>query len=225
MDKKQSAISIIILVVLGCASMAIIDGILSPTYGIKSTIKVVVFLLLPIFYVKISGKASLKPLFKIHKKTLFQLLLFSIFVYLLILLGYFFIEPYFDFSNVTISLSSRIGVNSNNFTFVALYISFVNSLLEEFFFRGFAFLCLLKVMRRKAVYLFSSIAFAIYHIAIMANWFSPMLFIALIISLIGAGMLFNWLDERTESIYPSWLIHMSANFAINTIGFLLFDIL
>lgn len=225
MDKRQSAISIIVLVVLGCVSMAIIDGIVSPTYVIKSIIKFVVFLLLPLFYVKISGKVSLKPLFMIHKKTLFQLLLFGLFVYLFILMGYFFIKPYFDFSNVTISLSSRIGVNSNNFIFVALYISFINSLLEEFFFRGFAFLCLLKVMGRKTVYLFSSIAFAIYHIAIMTNWFSPILFIALIISLIGAAMLFNWLDERTESIYPSWLIHMSANFAINTIGFILFDIL
>lgn len=225
MDKKQRAISIIILVVLGCASMAIVDGIISPPYGIKSIMKVVVFLLLPVFYVKISGKVSLKSLFLIHKKTLFQLLLFGIFVYLFILLGYFLIKPYFDFSNVTISLSSQIGVNSNNFIFVALYISFVNSLLEEFFFRGFAFLCLLKVMKRKAVYLFSSIAFASYHIAIMSNWFSPIFFVALIISLVGAGMLFNWLDEKTESIYPSWLIHMSANFAINTIGFILFDIL
>ena len=32
-----------------------------------------------------------------------------------------------------------MGVNAGNFVFVALYISIVNSLLEEFFFRGFAF--------------------------------------------------------------------------------------
>jgi membrane protease YdiL (CAAX protease family) len=40
-----------------------------------------------------------------------------------------------------------------------------------------------------------------------------------------AGMLFNFLDFKSESIYPSWLTHMFTNFAINTVGFILFGIL
>ena len=45
-------------------------------------------------------------------------------------------------------------------------------------------------------------------------------------SYIGAiaigGMIFNKFDEKSETIYLSWLVHMFANFATNSIGFLLF---
>lgn len=37
----------------------------------------------------------------------------------------------------------------------------------------------------------------------------------------AGGLIFNWLNEKLGCIYGSWLTHMFANFAINTIGFLL----
>ena len=39
--------------------------------------------------------------------------------------------------------------------------------------------------------------------------------------LVIGGMIFNWLNEKLDTIYCSWLTHMFANFAINTIGFIL----
>ncbi|NMO95148.1 hypothetical protein [Paenibacillus lemnae] len=38
------------------------------------------------------------------------------------------------------------------------------------------------------------------------------------------GLLFNWLNEKNGNIYASWMVHMCANLAINTIGFMLFEI-
>jgi hypothetical protein len=38
-------------------------------------------------------------------------------------------------------------------------------------------------------------------------------------------VIFNILNEKSENIYASWLSHMFANFAINTIGFILFGII
>ena len=35
------------------------------------------------------------------------------------------------------------------------------------------------------------------------------------------GMIFNTMNEKLGGIYSSWLTHMFANFAINTIGFML----
>ncbi len=113
-----------------------------------------------------------------------------------------------------------MGVTGNNFWLVSLYIAFVNSFLEEFFFRGFGFLSLGEALGPKAAYLFSSLLFALYHVAIMASWFSLALFL-----LLTAGLLFNWLDSRTNSLYPSWFVHICANLAINSIGFLLFGLL
>lgn len=225
MERKKSVTAIFILVILGCLIMAWVDSILSPNYAIKSTIKLILFLLIPVSYALIDQNTSFRKLFKLKNgKKAFPIAL-GIGVYCFILGSYFLIGPYFDFSNITATLESSIGVSKSNFIFVALYISIINSLLEEFFFRGFAFLSLKKVISRKVAYVFSAGAFSLYHVAIMTSWFSPLLFIIIIISLFIAGLLFNWVNEKSNTIYPSWMIHLSANLAINTIGFILFDII
>jgi membrane protease YdiL (CAAX protease family) len=131
----------------------------------------------------------------------------------------------FDFSQVAEAITGSSGVDQKEFVWVALYISFVNSLVEEIFFRGFGFLLLSRFTTRRTAYVFSAAAFSLYHVAIMSSWFSFYLFLLLLISLFVAGLLFNRINEKSGTIYPSWLVHMCANFAINTIGFILFGIL
>lgn len=109
--------------------------------------------------------------------------------------------------------------------FVSLYISFVNSMLEEFFFRGFAFLTLKRLTGRKFAYIFSASVFAIYHIAMMTGWFGPLVFLIIMAGLFSGGLIFDYLNEKSSSVYPSWIVHMFANFAINTVGFILFGII
>ncbi len=139
--------------------------------------------------------------------------------------AYYIIGPYFDFSNVTTELVNSYGVKKENFVPVAIYISFVNSLLEEFFFRGFVFFTLKKLASKRFAYGVSALVFSLYHIAIMSSWFNIFLFALLLLSLFVAGLMFSWLNERRETIYTSWFVHMFANFATNTIGFILFGIL
>lgn len=222
---KRRQLYIKFLVIAGCLIMAWVDAIISPSYAIKSVIKLILFLLLPFGYSLIDEQVSFRSLFAFDKKTILFSMPLGIGVYILILGAYFIAGNYFDFSKVTMALENNIGVNKNNFVFVALYISFINSLLEEFFFRGFAFLSLKNVAPRKVVYVSSAGIFALYHIAIMKNWFTAPLFILLVFSLFIAGILFNWLNEKNDNIFASWMVHMCANFAINTIGFILFDIL
>ena len=130
--------------------MAFVDGVLSPNYMIKSIFKLIIFLLLPyIYYFKSNSIISLKNLFKINKDNIIKSISLGIGVYILILLTYFTLGYLFDFSSVANSLENNIGVNSRNFIFVALYISFINSLLEEIFFRGFAFITLKNISNKK----------------------------------------------------------------------------
>ncbi len=135
------------------------------------------------------------------------------------------LKDVFDFSAITGALTGNIGVTRDNFVFVSLYISFVNSLLEEFFFRGFAFLTLKKLSTRRFAYLFSAAVFSLYHVAMMIGWFSVEVFVIVLAGLFAGGLIFNFLNEKSGTIYPSWFVHMFANFAINTIGFMLFGIL
>ena len=71
-------------------------------------------------------------------------------------------------------------------------------------------------------YIFSSLVFSLYHIAMMIGWFGLPVVLISLLGLFAGGMIFNRCDEKNETIYLSWLIHMFANFATNTIGFILF---
>ena len=98
----------------------------------------------------------------------------------------------------------------------------MNSLLEEVFFRGYCYLLLRRYCDPKASFFFSAGLFAVYHGGMLDGWFSIFTYLLMLDGLLIAGGFFNWLDRKPESILPSWLPHMFANFGINTIGFLLF---
>lgn len=218
-------ILIISIVAISCLIMGYVDAVIQPDYFIKSAIKIILFLSLPFIFFYLFKDNSIKKLFSTSKKSLKIAFTFGISLYFIILIGYLILQNIIDFSQITDQLSSNIGVNASNFIFVAIYISFVNSLLEEFFFRGFSFVILKQSSSRIFAYLFSSLAFSLYHIAMMIGWFSIPVFILVVIVLMLVGILFNYLNEKFNSIYVSWLIHLFANLGINTIGLILFGII
>ncbi len=224
MNKKGIWI-ICVIVLICCVLMAVVDGIISPHYAVKSAIKLVLFLGCPFLYSMFEKDMEIKTLFKGNMKTFKPAFFLCIPVYAVILGGYLLLKDVFDFSAVTGALSGNIGVTKDNFVFVSLYISFVNSLLEEFFFRGFAFLSLKRISGMRFAHIFSAAAFALYHIAMMTQWFSSAVFVIILAGLFAGGIIFNILNSKSGNIYTSWLVHMFANFAINTVGFILFGII
>lgn len=225
MRKRKEIIAIVTIISVCCAIMAVVDGIIQPDYAVKSAIKILVFLIAPVIYSLCDKELNLRKIFRWNKKGVGLTFGLAIAVYLIILGAYYVGKDIFDFSGITKSLTANIGVTGKSFVWVALYISFVNSFLEEFFFRGFAFLTIKKLMSRKFAYIFSSFMFALYHVAMMIGWFSIGVYFITMAGLFVGGLLFNYLNEKNETIYNSWMVHMFANFAINTIGFILFGIL
>ena len=211
-----------ILVIIACLIMGIVDAVIQPGYIVKSIIKIVLFLLIPLLYSVFAKDRSIFNVMKADKKGFSFALILGIIIYIIILGAYFLFKDIFDFSLLTKSLGETTGVNASNFLWVAIYISFVNSLLEEFFFRGFSFVGLKRVASRKTAYIFSAFMFAAYHIAMMIGWFSLPVVLLSMAGLFAGGIIFNFFNERYNNIYISWLIHMFANFATNTIGFILF---
>jgi len=205
--------------------MGYVDAIIQPEYFIKSAIKVVLFLTLPLIYFILYKDKMIKTLFSISKKALKTAFTLGISLYVFIVVGYLLLQNVIDFSQITGALSSNIGVNASNFIFVAIYISIINSLLEEFFFRGFSFITLKQYSSRTFAYFFSALAFALYHVAMMIGWFSIPIFLLMIIGLMIGGILFNFLNEKYNSIYVSWIVHLFANLGINTVGLILFGII
>ena len=221
---KEKASGIIVLVIICCVFMALIETIIEPAYIVKSALKVVVFLLLPLVYAKITHTKLLDEFFKIDKRGMMKLFVLGSFIYAVILGAYTLTKNFFDYASLVQSLSADQKVNSGSFIGVALYISFCNSFLEEFFFRGFAFLSLKPYIGRKLAYIFSPALFAFYHGGMLAGMFFWWVYLVLLAGLFVGGCIFNYLNEKSESIYTSWITHMFANFAINTVGFMLFRI-
>ena len=219
--KKRSIILVLSVAVLCCVAMALVDGILRPGYAVKSAIKIALFLLVPLIASRIDRSVLYLPLLRPKKKGMLPAIALGVGIYGAILGGYFLVSPFFDFSQIAGALTDNAGVTKDNFLYVSLYISFANSFLEEFFFRGFVFTNLKRLSGRNPAYIISATAFSLYHVAMMIGWFSPVLFLLVMVGLVIGGMIFNWLNEKLDTIYCSWLTHMFANFAINTIGFLL----
>ena len=221
-DEKKRAFRALALAIFCCGWMALTDGYIRPSYGIKSAIKILLFLCLPLLLFR--EQKGLFPRLRAAKRSIFTALALGLGVYAVILSAYFTIAGmgWFDFSGIVEQLSANAGVRRDNFLYVSLYISFANSLLEEFFFRGWLF-DNLHPFGEPARWSLCCGLFALYHVAMMTGWFSPVLFALAMIGLAAGAAIFHWLNQRFDTLLPSWLVHMFANFAINTIGFLLMD--
>ncbi|MEA1961025.1 MAG: CPBP family intramembrane glutamic endopeptidase [Bacillota bacterium] len=205
--------------------MFFVETLLQPTYLYKSLIKILTFLSCVFVYYSYHKETSIANILSVKsKKQLLFSLLLGAGVYVTIIGIYVISKSLIDLDNISLSLMGKENVSKDNFLYVSLYISIINSFLEELFFRGFAFIELKKYCGIVFAWVFSATVFAIYHIAIMSSWFSTGLFMVIFISLILAGGLFNYLDKN-NTILNSWLVHMGANLGINTIGFIMFELI
>ena len=224
---NMKAVYTVLSVIICSAAMSLVDGVIQPKYFVKSLIKICLFLIVPVVYFLVNRKdlPTFKSLFKPRGRDVAVALGLGAVVYAFIVGGYFLVRGFIDFSNVASGLGESAGVSADNFLYVSTYISFVNSFLEEFFFRGFAFISLKKETSRGFAYVFSALAFALYHSGMTSGWFNIGIFALTLAGLMIAGFIFNFLNERSRNIYTSWIVHMFANFGINTVGFILFGML
>ena len=218
---KKTNIFMVVTVVICCAVMAVVDGVIQPGYWIKSGVKLALFLAVPLIFARLDKNVSLTALFRFDKKSFGLAVAVGGGVFAVILGGYFALRGVFDFSGIVGSLTEGVGVGRHNFVFVAIYIAVVNSFLEEFFFRGFAFLTLKKSASGGFAYVFSAAAFSLYPVAMLIGWVDAVLWLLVMAGLLVGGLIFNYFNQRSGTIYPSWLIHMCANLAINTVGIIL----
>lgn len=217
---KKKTFGIIIFVIICCIIMAVIETIIEPPYFVKSGIKIIVFLVFPLIFVKILNIKLFDKSFRLDKKSILKLLLLGFSIYAVIFGAYAVTRNSFDYSALVESLSEDQKVEENRFIWVALYISFCNSFLEEFLFRFISFIKLSEFTDRKIAYTFSSVIFAVYHIAMIGSSFPLLLLVLALIGLTVGGFIFDFVDKKNGNIYNSWIIHMFADFAIMTIWFI-----
>jgi len=189
-------------------------------------LKLFLFSIFPIIYILKTGDNVVKDSIINKKRSkLFSLSTFlGIIIFVIIIISFNFLKQYIDIPQLVGEFEDKYKINKTNIVYYGLYITFINSLIEEFFFRGFIFLNIKKLKYKKLAYIISSLAFAIYHIANFQNWFSIGMFLFVSVGLFIGGCIFNYLDDKQETFLNSWFVHIAADLAIILIGFKIFEV-
>ena len=190
------------------------------TYVHTSAAKVVLFMLVPFMYFKISKDGKFTGLFTIKgdNKSIKQSIILGIIAFVFIIIAFPVVRPWLD-SYMIIETMSNVGITADNYIFVAMYYVFVNVALEELFFRGFVFLTLYRMNYKIYAHVYSSLLFSVYHIAIISGGITTGLLLLSVIGLIIVGLMFNEISRRCQNVVGSIIIHASASLAIGLIGF------
>lgn len=223
-NKKQAQKEMVFLfgiLIICCVLMYFVEKA-ALSYWVKSLCKVLLFGVVPLCYYAILKKPLSFLKLSWAKKDILRILGWGGATYGVILLAYFLLRGVIDLSVIELQLSENLKITGANFLGVAIYISLLNSFLEEFFFRGLAFFSLRELMPKGLSYFIGPLFFSFYHVSMLFSWFSVPIFVFIIICLFIAGLFFNWLNRKNKTIYCSYLVHMCANFAINTVGFMMF---
>ena len=219
--RKKTTVLLILVTVFCCGVMATAGGFAPVSYDAKSVAKLGIFLAAPFILSLGERSVAIRGIFRSRKRGLLAGLLYGAGIYAGMMGCYFLLARWVDFSGLTALLFRKVGVRGEDFLWLAVYASLINSLLEEFFFRGFVLENLTRSASRRWGVLFSSAAFALYYAVAMAGWFSWWAYIPMTAVLFGAGVGLCRLNEKYGTTYVSWLVHMAVKFALGTAGYLL----
>lgn len=111
------------------------------------------------------------------------------------------------------STSEQFGVTKNNVLFIAPLTIFLNSLLEEFFHRGFSFGLLVK-KKRWLGYLLPATVFTVQHMLFIYQWATPLKLIIAIVALFAFALVLQKIYEKAQSLITPWVIHIFGDIAM-----------
>jgi membrane protease YdiL (CAAX protease family) len=225
--RKSFVPFIFISSLLACAALYYVEQGIGVSYAIKTGVKLLVFLLIPAIYFILKRDKNIYILTTSksnEKKSLFTGLFSGLIFFIILIAAYFILQSFIDFKPIISELETKLKITPLNFIFIGIYITLGNSFIEEYFFRGFVFLGIYNAGKPGAAYFYSSLLFAIYHIMIFRSWFSIPLFLLAIFGLFLVGILFNWMDTKSDNFVNSWIAHILADGAIILIGLKMFGI-
>lgn len=199
------------------------------SYAYKTILKIVVFVIIPLLLIQYGkGTTKIHVLGTIKNLSIRNVapgLIVGGVSFIAIIAAYFILGRFVDFNAISQELTTKLAITPTNFIFVGLYITLVNSFIEEFFFRGYVFLNLQNKMRAWFAHVFSAALFSAYHMAIFEQWFNPVILALCLVVLFGIALVFTLINKGAQTIINSWIAHMCANAAIILIGMRMFGII
>ena len=115
------------------------------------------------------------------------------------------------------------GETPAKFLVLAVFLSFIHSLFEEYYWRWFIYGQLRRYLGPGLAVLISSLGFMAHHVVIIDAYvpreyfWSATVFFSISVAIGGA--IWAWTYERTGSLYAGWVSHVMADIAIMITGY------
>ncbi len=184
--------------------------------------KWLLFVIIPALYLSRQKKLSFLDRKKLDKTSLKRALSICVILFAVVWGGYLILQQFIDLQSIADDLQKDIGMTPERFVPMSFYITFGNSFVEEFFFRGVLYLFLGSLIAPRIAFWISALFFAGYHVVIFDGWFTPLVLTVSLVGLTLGGVFFNLLNRKSQTIYPGWIAHAGADIAIMIVGYKMF---
>ncbi|MDX1342264.1 MAG: CPBP family intramembrane glutamic endopeptidase [Reinekea sp.] len=156
----------------------------------------------------------------IHSKGLIPGVLSGLILGLIIFSAYWFIaRPYMDFSALR-AFTTQVGITSVSiYLGLVLYLTVVNSLIEEYVFRWFMIEQLTVWLSPIAAIMASAIIFTVHHTVVLSAYIPWYFNLLASVGVLTGGVLWSFLYQRYGQIWPSYLSHIGADVGVFLIGY------
>jgi len=113
---------------------------------------------------------------------------------------------------------SQLGVLEHYLAF-SLFLAFVHSAIEEYYWRWFVYGILRRLMSVQPAAVLAGLAFASHHVIILSQYFSLTWAVVLGLAVAGGGYAWCLMIERQRTLMGAWLSHVLVDLAILWIGY------
>ena len=221
----KNILTILAYSLFSAAALFFVEQSVGVSYALKTALKICLFLVVPLAYSRLRSGGFANPLRGISLKSVLSGVFVGVASFLAVIVAYRLLSASIDLAGISTELEMKLGITALNFIFIGLYIMFVNSLLEEYFFRNIVLLGILREGRRLTAYLYSSILFSLYHMSIFMQWFEGKILFLSLFGLFVIGIIYSYMNEKSGHFVSSWIAHAIADMAIITIGLRMFGII
>ena len=112
----------------------------------------------------------------------------------------------------------QLGVLEHYLAF-SLFLAFVHSAIEEYYWRWFVYGTLKRLCSRRPAAVLASLAFASHHMVILSQYFSAIWTVALSLMVAVGGYVWCLMVERQRTLMGAWLSHVLVDLAILWVGY------
>jgi len=200
-----------------------LEQVLELNSFVKQGYKIILLVIIPLVVIYFVKKTTFIKEYNIKDVTISHLKTSFIIggtLFVLTIIGYFILKVIIEPDILVSGLNDR-GITLQNIILAGIYLSFVNSFIEEFFFRGFIYQHFLKINKLTG-YLVSSALFTVYNVLVLFGIFNIGMGIVAVFGLMGVGLFLVYVNETNKSIINSWIVHIFADIAVVLIGVYLF---